>query len=136
MIFLNKGIKHFFYKKKIYLFNIIKYVNYNNFYLNFFFKKILINSFSKGKGFQGVIKKWNFKTKDKSHGCSLSYRTLGSTGQCQDPGRVLKGKKMPGRMGSKKFSIFVKIFLRKNNYFFIRKILPGIKNDFLKVLIL
>ncbi|AFP84022.1 putative ribosomal protein L3 [Candidatus Carsonella ruddii HC isolate Thao2000] len=136
MIFLNKGTKHFFYKKKIFLFNIIKYINYNNFFLNFNFKNMLINSISKGKGFQGVIKRWNFRTKDKSHGCSLSYRTMGSTGQCQDPGRVLKGKKMPGRMGFKKISIYINFFLRKKNFFFIKKILPGKKNDYLNVKII
>ncbi|BFI90985.1 50S ribosomal protein L3 [Candidatus Carsonella ruddii] len=136
MIFLNKGLKHFFYKKKIYLFNIIKYINYNNFYLNFFFKNIQVKTISKGKGFQGVVKRWNFRTKDKSHGCSISYRTMGSTGQCQDPGRVMKGKKMPGHMGNKCFSIYVNFFIRKNNYFFLKKILPGKKNDFLIVKII
>uniref|UniRef100_A0A8D8VNH2 Large ribosomal subunit protein uL3c n=1 Tax=Cacopsylla melanoneura TaxID=428564 RepID=A0A8D8VNH2_9HEMI len=136
MIFLNKGIKHFFYKKKLVLFNIIKYVNYNNFYLNFKFKNMLIKTISKGKGFQGVVKRWNFRTKDKSHGCSISHRTMGSTGQCQDPGRVMKGKKMPGHMGNKIFSIYINFFIRKNNYFFIKKILPGKKNDFLIVKIL
>lgn len=55
---------------------------------------------SKGKGFQGVMKRWNFRGGDASHGNSLNHRTMGSTGQCQDPGRVFKGKKMPGRMGT------------------------------------
>jgi large subunit ribosomal protein L3 len=55
---------------------------------------------SKGKGFQGVMKRWNFRGGDASHGNSLNHRTLGSTGMCQDPGRVFKGKKMPGRMGT------------------------------------
>lgn len=136
MIFINKGIRLFFYKKTLILLNIIKYINLNKFYLNFYTNNLLIRNISKGKGFQGVIKRWGFSTKDKSHGCSLSYRTMGSTGQCQDPGRVFKGKKMPGRMGGKHFSIYSKIFLRQNNYFYIRKILPGIKNDFLKVKIL
>ncbi|AFP83828.1 putative ribosomal protein L3 [Candidatus Carsonella ruddii CS isolate Thao2000] len=131
MIFINKGSKHFFFKKKIYIFNIIKFSKFNKFYLNFFINKMLLVCYSKGKGFQGVIKRWNFKTKDKSHGNSLSYRTLGSTGQCQDPGRVLKKKKMPGRMGNKKISLFVNIFFRKKNYFFLKKILPGVKNDIL-----
>lgn len=55
---------------------------------------------SKGKGFQGVMKLWNFGGGRASHGNSLNHRTPGSTGQRQDPGRVFKGKKMPGRMGS------------------------------------
>ncbi|MGK2912811.1 MAG: 50S ribosomal protein L3 [Candidatus Carsonella ruddii] len=131
MIFLNKGIKHYYIKKKIIIFNILKYIYFNNNYLNFSLKFLCFKFLSKGKGFQGTIKKWNFKTKDKSHGCSLSYRTLGSTGQCQDPGRVIKGKKMPGRMGNKKINIFAKIYYRSKNYLFFKKIFPGIKNDFL-----
>lgn len=136
MIFLNKGVYHFYFNKKLILLNVIKYVNKNIFFLNFKIDKISITTYSKGKGFSGVIKRWGFKTKDKSHGCSLSYRTLGSTGQCQDPGKVFKGKKMPGRLGNKKINIFSRIFLRKNNYFFLKKILPGSKGDFLKVKIL
>lgn len=52
-----------------------------------------------GKGFAGVIKRHNFKTQDATHGNSLAHRAPGSIGQCQDPGRVFKGKKMAGRMG-------------------------------------
>ena len=50
-----------------------------------------------GKGFQGGVKRHHFKTQDATHGNSISHRALGSTGQCQDPGRVFKGKKMAGR---------------------------------------
>lgn len=59
---------------------------------------------SKGKGFQGVMKLWNFSGGRASHGNSLSHRVPGSTGQRQDPGRVFKGKKMPGRMGSERIT--------------------------------
>ena len=52
-----------------------------------------------GKGFAGVIKRHNFSGQDRSHGNSLSHRAHGATGQCQDPGRVFKGKKMAGHMG-------------------------------------
>ncbi len=55
---------------------------------------------SKGKGFQGVIKRWNFQMQDATHGNSLSHRAPGSIGQCQTPGRVFKGKKMSGHMGA------------------------------------
>lgn len=55
---------------------------------------------SKGKGFQGAIKRWNFRTQDATHGNSLSHRAPGSIGQCQTPGRVFKGKKMAGQMGN------------------------------------
>ena len=54
-----------------------------------------------GKGFAGCVKRHNFKTQDATHGNSLSHRAPGSIGQCQDPGRVFKGKKMPGHMGDK-----------------------------------
>ena len=55
---------------------------------------------SKGKGFQGAVKRWNFRTQDATHGNSLSHRAPGSIGQCQTPGRVFKGKKMAGHMGA------------------------------------
>lgn len=55
---------------------------------------------SKGKGFQGGVKRHNFKMQDATHGNSISHRALGSIGQCQTPGRVVKGKKMAGQMGN------------------------------------
>lgn len=55
---------------------------------------------SKGKGFAGVIKRYNFRTQDATHGNSLSHRAPGSIGQNQTPGRVFKGKKMGGHMGA------------------------------------
>ncbi len=55
---------------------------------------------SKGKGFQGGVKRWNFSMQDATHGNSLSHRAPGSIGQCQTPGRVFKGKKMAGHMGA------------------------------------
>jgi len=57
---------------------------------------------SKGKGFQGAVKRWNFRTQDATHGNSLSHRAPGSIGQCQTPGRVFKGKKMAGHMGAER----------------------------------
>jgi len=54
---------------------------------------------SKGKGFAGVIKRYNFNSQDMTHGNSLSHRAPGSIGQNQTPGRVFKGKKMSGHMG-------------------------------------
>ena len=56
---------------------------------------------SKGKGFQGGVKRWNFAMQDATHGNSLSHRAPGSIGQCQTPGRVFKGKKMAGHMGAR-----------------------------------
>ena len=55
---------------------------------------------TKGKGFQGTIKRWNFKMGDATHGNSLSHRSPGSIGQRQTPGRVFPGKKMSGHMGA------------------------------------
>jgi large subunit ribosomal protein L3 len=60
-----------------------------------------VRSKSVGKGFQGVMKRHGFKGGRATHGNSLSHRSLGSTGGCQDPGKVWKGKKMPGQMGNK-----------------------------------
>ena len=60
---------------------------------------------SKGKGFQGGVKRWNFQMQDATHGNSLSHRAPGSIGQCQTPGRVFKGKKMAGHMGSAQVTV-------------------------------
>jgi large subunit ribosomal protein L3 len=65
-------------------------------------KLVDVTGTSKGKGFQGGIKRWNFRTQDMTHGNSLSHRSNGSIGQCQTPGRVFKGKKMSGHMGAEK----------------------------------
>ena len=62
--------------------------------------KVDVTGSSKGKGFAGGVKRWNFKTQDATHGNSLSHRAPGSIGQCQTPGRVFKGKKMAGHMGA------------------------------------
>ncbi len=64
-------------------------------------QKVNVSGTSIGKGFAGTIKRHNFHGQDNTHGNSLSHRVMGATGQCQFPGRVFKGKKMPGRMGGK-----------------------------------
>ncbi len=61
-----------------------------------------VTGVSKGKGFQGGVKRHNFRMQDATHGNSLSHRALGSTGQNQTPGRVFKGKKMAGQMGARR----------------------------------
>jgi large subunit ribosomal protein L3 len=68
-------------------------------------QKVDVTSISKGKGFQGVVKRHNFSTQDATHGNSLSHRVHGSTGQNQTPGRVFKNKKMAGQMGNKKITV-------------------------------
>ena len=65
-------------------------------------KLVDVTGTSKGKGFQGGIKRWNFRMQDATHGNSISHRSNGSIGQCQTPGRVFKGKKMSGHMGAVK----------------------------------
>lgn len=68
-------------------------------------KKVDVTGTSKGKGFQGAVKRWNFRTQDATHGNSLSHRAPGSIGQNQSPGRVFKGKKMAGQMGNKQITV-------------------------------
>ena len=63
-------------------------------------QKVDVTGTSKGKGFQGGIKRWNFTMQDATHGNSISHRSNGSIGQNQTPGRVFKGKKMSGHMGA------------------------------------
>ena len=61
-----------------------------------------VTGVSKGKGYAGAIKRHGFSSQRTSHGNSVSHRAIGSTGMCQDPGRVFKGKKMSGRLGAVK----------------------------------
>jgi large subunit ribosomal protein L3 len=77
-----------------------------------------VSGFTKGKGFAGVMKRHNFGGLRASHGVSISHRSHGSTGQCQDPGRVFKGKKMAGQMGDVHKTLqnlqVVKVDVKKN----------------------
>ena len=81
-----------------------------------------------GKGFQGGVKRHHFKTQDATHGNSLSHRAHGSTGQCQDPGRVFKGKKMAGQLGNIRNTIqnlvIVKILIEENTIL-VKGSIPG-----------
>ncbi|KEY90132.1 50S ribosomal protein L3 [Candidatus Photodesmus katoptron] len=92
------------------------------------YKKVDITGKSKGKGFQGVVKRWNFRTQDMSHGNSLSHRAPGSIGQCQTPGRVFKGKKMAGHTGCIRVTTqnldIVRIDI-KRNLLLIKGAVPG-----------
>ena len=63
-------------------------------------QKVDVSGTSKGKGYAGVVKRWNFQMQDATHGNSLAHRAPGSIGQCQTPGRVFKGKKMAGHLGN------------------------------------
>ena len=83
---------------------------------------------SKGKGFAGAVKRWNFRMQDATHGNSLSHRAPGSIGQCQTPGRVFKGKKMAGHMGAERVTVQNLEIVRvdaERNLLLIRGAVPG-----------
>lgn len=83
---------------------------------------------SKGKGFQGGVKRWNFSMQDATHGNSLSHRAPGSIGQNQTPGKVFKGKKMAGQMGNKQVTTQNLEVVRvdaERNLLLVRGAVPG-----------
>lgn len=91
-------------------------------------QKVDVTGQSRGKGFQGVIKRWNFATQDATHGNSLSHRAPGSIGQNQSPGRVFKGKKMAGHMGDRQVTVQTLEVVRVDadrNLLLIKGAVPG-----------
>ena len=96
-------------------------------------KKFLdVKSRTIGKGFAGVMKRWNFGGLRASHGVSVSHRSHGSTGQRQDPGKVFKGKKMAGHMGDRLRTILNLEIIKsdlENNLLYLRGSIPGSKNS-------
>jgi large subunit ribosomal protein L3 len=95
-----------------------------------------ITGTSIGKGFAGVMKRHNFGGLEASHGVSISHRSGGSTGQCQDPGKVFKGKKMAGQMGSKKVTkqnIQIVDIDQELNLLVVKGSVPGHKNGYLYI---
>lgn len=91
-------------------------------------KKVDVAGTSKGKGFQGAIKRWNFSSQRMTHGNSLSHRAPGSIGQNQSPGKVFKGKKMAGQMGNKAVttqSLEVVRVDAENNLLLVKGAVPG-----------
>ena len=95
-------------------------------------QKVRVTGISKGKGFAGTIKRHNFSGQDNSHGNSLSHRVMGSVGQCQFPGRVFKGKKMPGQMGNERVTVknleIVKVD-EERQLLWIKGAVPGSRNN-------
>jgi large subunit ribosomal protein L3 len=91
-------------------------------------QKVDVAGESRGKGFQGTIKRWNFSMQDATHGNSRSHRAPGSIGQCQTPGRVFKGKKMSGHMGAAKVTtqglVVVSVDVERN-LLLIKGAVPG-----------
>ena len=95
-------------------------------------QKVDVTGQSKGKGFQGGIKRWNFQMQDATHGNSLSHRSNGSIGQCQTPGRVFKGKKMSGHMGAERSTIQSLEVVRvdaENKLLLVKGSVPGAKGS-------
>ncbi|MCS2610310.1 50S ribosomal protein L3 [Halomonas dongshanensis] len=91
-------------------------------------QQVDVTGTSKGKGFQGAVKRWNFRTQDNSHGNSLSHRAPGSIGMCQTPGRVFKGKKMAGQMGNVRCTVQSLEIVRvdaERNLLLIKGAVPG-----------
>ncbi|ODQ59278.1 hypothetical protein WICANDRAFT_63775 [Wickerhamomyces anomalus NRRL Y-366-8] len=95
-----------------------------------------IKGISKGKGFAGVMKRWDFGGLRASHGTSVMHRHGGSYGANQDPGRILPGKKMPGHMGNKnntKQNVKVVQVDAENGFLLVKGGVPGPKNGFVKL---
>ena len=91
-------------------------------------QKVDVSGRSKGKGFQGSIRRWNFSMQDATHGNSLAHRAPGSIGQCQTPGRVFKGKKMAGHKGSANVTTQGLVVVRvdaERNLLLIKGAVPG-----------
>ena len=99
-------------------------------------QRVDVQGTSKGKGFAGTIKRWNFRGQDNTHGNSISHRAPGSIGQCQTPGRVFKGKKMSGHLGSAQVTVpGVEIVAvdGENNLLLLKGSIPGPNGGTVKI---
>jgi len=98
-------------------------------------EKVEISGTSKGKGFQGGVKRWGFSGRNATHGVKHEHRTLGSTGM-SFPERVTKGRKMPGRMGQDRVTVknlkIIKVD-KDNNLLAIKGAIPGGKGTLLEI---
>lgn len=98
-------------------------------------ERVNITGTTKGKGFQGVVRRWNFAGGSATHG-SMFHRRPGSIGMCAYPGKVIKGKKMPGRMGGKVKTVkglnVVKIDL-ENNILVVKGAVPGFDGNYIYI---
>ena len=118
--------------------NILEFKEGNEIGLEIFKDQKFVDVTSKtiGKGFAGVMKKYNFSGGKATHGVSVSHRAHGSTGQNQDPGKVFKGKKMAGHMGDKMRTIQNLEIIKsdyENSLIFIKGSVPGSKNSSLLI---
>jgi len=99
-------------------------------------EKVRVVGITKGKGFQGVVKRWNFSLGPNTHG-SMHHRRPGSTGMCAYPGEVIKGKKMPGRMGGKRRTIkglSIERIDLDNNLILVKGAVPGFNGNYVFIL--
>ena len=140
---LSKQMKGYFAKKNTEPKKVLKefrvtnsdqYKEGNELGLEIFKDKKFVDVKSKtiGKGFAGVMKRWNFGGLRASHGVSVSHRSHGSTGQRQDPGKVFKGKKMAGHMGDKLRTMLNLEIIKsdlENNLLYLKGSIPGSKNS-------
>ncbi len=98
--------------------------------------KVHVVGITKGKGFAGAIKRHNFSRQDMTHGNSLSHRAPGSIGQCQDPGKVFKGKKMAGHLGDEQVTMrnlrIVKVDVERE-LLLVRGAVPGSKGGIVTI---
>jgi large subunit ribosomal protein L3 len=95
-----------------------------------------VSAISKGKGFQGVMKRWGFKGGPATHGASKFHRKAGSTGQRQDPGKVFKGRKMPGHMGASRVTVKRLRVMRVNvddQLIMVKGAVPGPKKAWVEI---
>jgi len=99
-------------------------------------QKIDVTGTSKGRGFAGVMKRYNFAGGRATHGAEKVHRQMGSTGQCQWPGRVFPGKKMPGHYGSERVNVQNLEIVRideEQNRILVKGAVPGAKNGLLEL---
>ena len=99
-------------------------------------QKVDVCGTSKGKGFAGGMKRWNFRGLEASHGVSVSHRSLGSTGNRQDPGKTFKNKKMPGQMGDERvttLNVEIAAVDAERGLLMVRGSVPGAKDGWVMV---
>ena len=99
-------------------------------------QKVDVAGISKGKGFQGGMKRWNFAGLEASHGVSISHRSLGSTGNRQDPGKTFKNKKMAGHLGHERITTLnleIAAVDEQRCLIMVRGAIPGSKGEFVTV---
>ncbi|ATJ91189.1 50S ribosomal protein L3 [Acetobacter tropicalis] len=94
-------------------------------------QKVDVTGTSKGKGFAGAMKRWNFAGLEATHGVSISHRSHGSTGNRQDPGKTFKNKKMAGHLGDERvttLNLEIAAIDPEKNLIMVRGSIPGAKN--------